>query len=398
MTIKCPHCGASLKYDPSSQDLFCDACGSFITKDQITIKEEPDEMTYETVDTYDGSDDSGEQMECKLYHCKSCGAELIINGVESATFCAYCGQPTIVFDRISKQRKPSYIVPFTVTKEEALATIRKKIDSGRYIPDGIKHFKVDMLRGIYVPFWLFDVKYHDFQKLSGKVRSGKNTHTYHYLREGEAQFENITVDASKSFADNSSQRLEPYDLHAMKDFEIAYLSGFYADCSDESMEVMKHTATMRAKQLFDAEIAKTIKASDIKIESSVPQSSVEDATYVMLPAWFMVFHQGSETYTILVNGQTGKMVGALPVDTKLATMHFLLLGTVFTGLLTPVFTFFLKYMSGDDIADIPIAIMVAAFFALVAGFKKLKDLKTSQQLTSAQQIKKYAADRQEEGE
>ena len=45
-------------------------------------------------------------MECNIYKCTTCGAEVTINDAEAATFCAYCGQPTIVYSRVSSWAKP----------------------------------------------------------------------------------------------------------------------------------------------------------------------------------------------------------------------------------------------------------------------------------------------------
>ncbi len=66
-----------------------------------------------------------EIMECTIYSCTACGAELMVNEVETSTFCSYCGQPTIVFDRVTSTKKPQYILPFMVTKEEAVNLIRQ---------------------------------------------------------------------------------------------------------------------------------------------------------------------------------------------------------------------------------------------------------------------------------
>ena len=48
-------------------------------------------------------------MDIQVHVCNACGAELMINETEAATFCSYCGSSAIVFDRISKEEKPKWI-------------------------------------------------------------------------------------------------------------------------------------------------------------------------------------------------------------------------------------------------------------------------------------------------
>ena len=145
MILFCANCGKALVYNPEKRKMECPSCGSLYEADQIP---EP-----ETEDT----------MECNIYTCTACGAELAVNGVESSTFCAYCGQPTIVFSRVSSEIKPNYILPFSITKEQAVASIRNQLKKGFFISNEIKNFSVERVRGIYIPYWLFDIHYADSQ-------------------------------------------------------------------------------------------------------------------------------------------------------------------------------------------------------------------------------------------
>ncbi|MCM1178770.1 MAG: TFIIB-type zinc ribbon-containing protein [Clostridium sp.] len=395
MIIKCPNCNGAITYDPALADMMCQFCGSiFLTKDftvpgKADAKEDSDGMP----------EDAAEMMECEVYYCTSCAAQLIMNDVESATFCAYCGQPTIVFDRVAKQRKPDFILPFSVSKTQALAIIRRQLGKGAYIPQEIKDFRVDMLRGIYVPHWLFDIYCHDSQYLTGEVGSGDRARTYQYFREAEHDFKKITVDASRTLNDESSIRLEPYDMKDLKPFSPGYLSGFYADCSDEFMDVMEFTAAERAKKLFWQEIKDSIPAHSIKIKSSAFRHEMAGKYYALLPAWFLVFRYQGRSYTIMVNGQTGKMVGAVPVEKKKVQRDICILGIVFSILLTVIFGYLLDAAVSvdgfaDEIIEIIGLIVTEAAISAGAAWKTLSSYKKSQQLTTATEIKGYVSERQ----
>ena len=130
-------------------------------------------------------------------HCNSCGAELAVNEVEASSFCAYCGQATVVLDRVEEYLEPDYVIPFSVTKEQAESTIRERIKSGYYVPSVIKNFEVEKLRGIYIPFWLYDIYYGDEKYFKYSARVTNKTYVTRYIHHvAEMHFKRLTQDAS----------------------------------------------------------------------------------------------------------------------------------------------------------------------------------------------------------
>ena len=59
----------------------------------------------------------------KAYSCPSCGAELICDASTAATSCPYCGNPTVVPGQFSGALKPDYVIPFKLSKEDAVAVL-----------------------------------------------------------------------------------------------------------------------------------------------------------------------------------------------------------------------------------------------------------------------------------
>ena len=119
---KCPNCGAAMEFDSDTQKLGCKRCGT-----QIDVE------TYEKDSTA-----SGEQREkvpyMKIYNCQSCGAQLVADEYTSATFCSYCGNPTLVEDRLQGEFKPQLIIPFKINKEQAVDIYRKWLKKGPLTP------------------------------------------------------------------------------------------------------------------------------------------------------------------------------------------------------------------------------------------------------------------------
>lgn len=398
MEIKCPGCGAALVFDAQTGKMQCKYCGSFFTmadiEDQFQKVEQDGVQEPETPIA-----DEPNTVQCNIYACTSCGAELAVNGVESSTFCAYCGQPTIVFSRVSQTLKPEVIIPFRIQKQEAVAAIRKRFNQGFFIPKEVKAFEVDRVHGIYIPHWLFDSYYYDKQLIRGTVGSGKYSRTMYFMREADCRLHNVPLDASMNLDDESSQRLEPYDMRDLRKFEIGYLSGYYSDRYDVSNKDLHELAAKRAMELFDSQMLESCSARSKEIIANKPRISLLKETYALLPAWFMTFRYKDKPYTMLVNGQTGKVVGAVPCDSAkvklMASLIFLLTSLVSV----PLGIYFCLGTSATEKSffEMLIGIIFAMISMYYAGLKKLEKLQKSETLTASQGMNRYAHERQGEG-
>ena len=341
-------------------------------------------------------DDSDETMECSIYTCTSCGAELAINGVEASTFCSFCGQPTVVFNRVASQKKPKYIIPFSVTKERAISLIRERLNRGKYVPDAIKNFEIERVRGIYIPYWLYNIYYHDSQYLKGTVGSGKNSHTYYYFREADCDFTMVTLDASEKLNDETSQRLEPFDTGVMKPFSIEYLSGFYADTYDVNMNKLDRVAIGRAEEMFQKAVEDSIDAHSISVLHKQPDYKIQNRIYAMFPAWFLTFRYENIPYTILVNGQTEKIVGGVPYDRAKVTSSFMVIAIITSIIATFILSYLLSFDSSEGTMKLIITAIIMSFTGLGIGLSNFKKVKESTSLTSLSSTNSFVRDRGKE--
>lgn len=386
MVFDCPNCAAALKFNPTLGKMQCTGCGSLFEMEQFDDKKEATAAAYE---------EQYETMECNIYSCTACGAEIAVNGVETSTFCSYCGQPAIVFSRVSSAKKPKYIIPFSITKEQAVDTIRQKLASGFFIPKEIQHFEIERVRGIYVPFWLYDIYYEDCQYLKGRVKRGKHTYTKYFYREANCHFGNLTLDGSIQLNDESSQRLEPYYMNGLKPFDMGYLSGFYADCYDMDTAAIKLLALKRTKQLFDKQVQNTVHASSVEIIAYKPTYQIQKIDYAMFPVWFMTFRYQNEPYTILVNGQTRKVIGAVPFHKGKVAACFWLTGIIASLLST--FVVWGMLMSGDeDIGEMIVTLLIIAGFMIATANATFSKVKKSIALSKSSATNRFVKNRQEE--
>ena len=175
---QCPSCTGPLHYVGSSGKLECDFCGSSYDVAEIeALYAEKEEKAIETTlasekenqmgassdnnvwDTSDLQEWGAEEDQMQAYSCPSCGAELICDKSTAATSCPYCGNPTVIPGQFSGSLKPDYIIPFKVSKEDAVKALKEHYKGKILLPkDFTAENHIQEIRGIYVPFWLFDGK------------------------------------------------------------------------------------------------------------------------------------------------------------------------------------------------------------------------------------------------
>ena len=411
-----------MEYFPETQKMYCAYCGDSYSVEELEKIQGGSESSAQTPDgLFTNGLQEAEQglvaapvsveegrkeerrhatIQMQILHCNACGAELAVNGVEVSSFCAYCGQATVVLDRVDEYLRPDYVMPFQVTKERAEQIIRGKISSGAYVPNEIKHFEIEKLRGIYVPFWLYDIYYGDDQYWKYTVKRGKSSVTRYSHRLADCTYSKLTLDASKNLNDSSSQRLEPYHVDGLKEFQPMYLSGFYADRFDVGQDETKDLAISRAKLMFNDAVKDTIHHGGAKMVHSKPVSQVLKTQYALLPVWFLTFRHEGMPYTILVNGQTEKMVGAVPYVKAKAYATFGVLAAVLCTILTPLLAVISNAILTEDTDGRGIGGFFTITIAAIIGFwtsaiKKRRALDTSIALTRSGITSRFVKERQD---
>ncbi|MCR5618424.1 MAG: hypothetical protein K6F83_09055 [Clostridiales bacterium] len=395
MATLCKNCGSGLTFDPKTQMLVCQYCGGSFKAEEVEAE------FGDTLEANDITDSAQGYYNCNIYSCGTCGGEIIIHGTEASANCIYCGNSTVVFNRISRQKRPNCIIPFKITKDEALDIIREKFNKGFFVPKAIKNFKAEHVRGIYIPYWIVDAYHSGAVVIRGTVKHGKSSSTYYYGRSGEMILHNLPFDASLLLADESSERLEPFKMADLMDFDEDYLMGFYSNISDVTFGEIRRSAYNRAVKYFNDYALKDVKGPSNKtIVSSMEDTALDygKLKYAMLPAWFVTYDYEGKHNTILVNGQTGKIVCGIPWNKPL--FYSLLIGS---GLLLTVLAFillrttlpFMDTSEDSDLGKVLVAIGTGAVALFVIGIKTMGGVLKSIRLTQARDIFNFAKKRQE---
>ena len=334
---KCPNCNAVLKFNPHGQNWKCDYCRGEFNLDQIMAYEEKSGKVLEKEANTKSKDD------IDIYSCPNCGAQIIADPNTSTTSCVYCKNTAILKDKLQGEFNPNYVIPFKFTKEDAINAF-KKLGKGKILMPKAFNDKnnINEMSGIYIPFWLYDydadgVIEADCKRIttwrSGNYRYTK-TDTYLVTRGGTMSFERIPVDGSKRFENDIMNSIEPFEYKDLKEFNYSYLSGFLSEKYDVTKDEAMNEAIGRAKNSFIEEMKKDIVGYNtvVPTKDSINLNNKNDC-YVLLPVWMLNIKYKDKIYTFAMNGQTGKLIGNIPIDKKKAVIIWILLFIVTFALL-----------------------------------------------------------------
>lgn len=311
---KCPSCGANIKFNPKTQKWDCEYCGSSYEKNVFEQNQKEEKSNNIDLD-----------INIDEYTCPNCGAKVITDENTVATHCVYCGNTTIMKNRIHGELKPNKIIPFKSVKEDAINAFSEFVSKRWFAPKMFKSKEnIEKVSGVYIPFWLYDGRAEgeiiaDAKRITHWSDSSYNytkTDIYKCSRSGYMDFIDVPVDGSIKFEDDIMDSIEPYDYKEFIPFNYSYLSGFLAEKYNLTQDKVYVRAKKRMnKALVDA-FKKSIDFSYINIIENNSNINKGEVEYALLPVWLLNINYKNKTYTFAMNGQTQKMVGDVPVDIK----------------------------------------------------------------------------------
>ena len=260
----------------------------------------------------------------RSYTCPSCAAGIVCDDTTAATSCPYCGNQTVIPGNLSGQLKPDFVIPFKLDKNAAMEALKKYYAKKRLLPKGfLKANQIEEIKGIYAPFWLFDGETEADMRFratrvrtytSGGYRVTKTDH-YRVTRQGSISFEKVPVDGSSKMPDAHMDAIEPYSYGELKPFSTAYLPGFLAEKYDEDAQMCSTRANKRINRSTELAFAATTAVySTLTQEYSNIVLKKGDVKYALLPVWMLSIKWNGKNFLFAMNGQTGKLVGNLPID------------------------------------------------------------------------------------
>lgn len=325
---KCPCCGAALQFSPETQKLSCESCGNqydLETLRQYEKEEQAQDQKEQDLNwNYEGEVKGARKTEDGRYICPSCGAEIEADENTVSTTCPYCDNVVVIRETSAGQYEPEAIIPFQIEGDQAKKMLEGFCRGKRLLPKNFRNKSyLKNLKGYYVPYWLFDCRADaDMSFHATRVRTWSDgdynyTDTSYYMvnRAGTMEFYHVPVDGSKEMDDDTTESIEPFDYSALTKFNQAYLAGYETDKYDVDAKTAEGRAKERLYNSAEQMLRGTVKGyNTVTVKSRRLSSKNGKVHYTLLPVWMFETVYNKKKYQFAINGQTGRMVGDLPVD------------------------------------------------------------------------------------
>ena len=260
----------------------------------------------------------GETDGMNVYTCQSCGGEIIADENTGASNCPYCGNPVIMTEKFKGALRPDLVIPFKLDKKAAKEAYYRHIKGRTFLPKAFRRENhIDEIKGLYVPFWLFDGDVDaDVRYKATKVRMWSD-HDYDYTetsyyavhRSGSLGFDHVPVDGSASMENDLMESIEPFDFKEAVDFQTAYLAGYFADKYDVTANECEERANERIRHSTEDAFRDTVRGySSVVPENTGIRLHYGTTKYALYPVWILNTTWNGNQYRFAMNGQNGKFI------------------------------------------------------------------------------------------
>lgn len=345
VNYNCPSCAAPLTFNPQRQRFCCEYCLSEFSPEKIQqIYAEREQSGADSQQEF-----KEELHDGYVFHCDSCGAEVVATSSTAATTCFYCHNPVVMKGRLSGDFRPDRIIPFKLSREQAVSAFMDKTKGKKFLPkDFLSDSNIEKMTGVYFPYWYIDTQQDSHMTARGKKyrhwKSGDRRYTetsyYDLFRSGDVYIRNVFERALSAADREMLQCIHPFDLSEAQPFSMSYLSGFQA----EKRDIEKANIQQMVDQRVDEYCKEVLKGacseySGVEVTNYYDRTDIESWSYTLLPVWIITYKYKGKIYPFAINGQTGKLYGSLPADTgRLIAMSSLIAGIAFAfGMLGGIF-------------------------------------------------------------
>lgn len=269
--------------------------------------------------------------------CGHCGASLRFAGVRTET-CPYCTSPNVVERPPATDRpRPEFVVAFTGDAGVARRKLDLWLGSRTWFADArIKRARVEDLRGVYVPAYLYSAVAHTEYTASigehytetetrettdseGRKRTETRmvTRTEYRPLAGHhvGYVTDVLVSASAGLADAELFAIGPYDYLQLRRYSPAVVTGWIAeefsrdpgDCRRASRDEALDEVRQRLRRFMPGD-----SHSDLTWRASVAWESLAP---ILVPVWVLAvrYRDDRRPLRVVINGQTGAIAGKVPL-------------------------------------------------------------------------------------
>ncbi len=281
--------------------------------------------------------------------CDNCGAVLQIAPNERTANCPYCDHPSVVPGTASPDRPaPTFALGFVLNQNVAFAKAASWIKStSLFARSDFRKAPLEKIRSVYLPAYLYgslaetaysaqigedytETETYTTTDSEGNTTTETRTVTKTEWRSLSGQHDSyvrdIIVTASRVIPNDELEAVEPFDLRALRRYDMGMVSGW--TCEEPSLS---------QGECFSLAHDEALATVSDKLGSFMPGDSHRELRFqtrlhdevidlMLLPLWvFAVNYDPKKApVRIIVNGQTGKVGGSVPLSVVKITLTVLL--------------------------------------------------------------------------
>lgn len=292
-TLPCPSCQAHL--DPD--ECFCPVCG--------TRAHEPAAPTT--------------TVRVRRVGCPSCGASTCYDAEARGMACPFCGSVQVLDQGIQDLPDAQRVVPFRMDADQAVQALRAWLGQAFWAPrDAAAQAQVEAARAVRLPCWVFTARTRSSWTADVKNRLPEAKAAWRPVSgELDVEVDDLYVVASGALRDDEVRGLKPFDLGAAVAAE--HLRTELATIpTTEAFALPRSAARRRAHAAIEGRVRATVAGDlpagprrNLRVQVQVQGLA---AQRLLVPVWIFTYRYRDRPYRLLVNGQTGAVVGAAPLS------------------------------------------------------------------------------------
>lgn len=319
----CPHCGSRLAFDPNQRALACGHCGHRMGEDAAivhggVVQEQDFIATLPTAKAH-----RWELPAARALSCHGCGAAFALPPARIAGACPFCASPHVVEIAAADLIQPDGVVPFQFDAAAALERLRRWLEAQRFCPaDLFKQASTVAPRGVYLPFWTFDVSgevrwqswlpRNTARRSAGRAAATLSPDAYQppLYASYPVCYDDLLVPASHSLPADLVNALSDFETHAL----APYSPDLLADWPAEIYQISMADASLVARQRALEDTRERIRTHVGPVTTNFNSAGIVIRSYklALLPVWVTGYRYKGGYYPALVNGQTGRVAGQVP--------------------------------------------------------------------------------------
>lgn len=277
--------------------------------------------------------------------CQSCGARLVLESNMRSALCPYCASPSIITRPPSTNRPaPNFLVGFVIDHDRATRAVKQWIaGSHMFARSDFKAAVPELTRGVYLPAYLYGAianteysadigeNYTEIETYTTVDSKGKPVTRTRTVTKTEwrslhghhcCYVVDVIVSASRGVANAALEAVEPFDLRALRRYADSYISGWLAEEPSRSRDEcfsLAHDETVAKVGGMLQRFMPGDSSSNLQHQTELSNEVID---LVLLPIWTYAvrYAEDKPPIQILVNGQTGRVGGKVPVSATKVTM------------------------------------------------------------------------------